>query len=309
MASFINNIHVDEALSNLAVQYKNSEYIAARVFPGVKVNKKSGIYFVYDKANLFNRLSPLTNHNAAVGEASFNVSQADYDCQDFALRRFCSLDEIQQQDAPIDVLADSTETLTNILQLDREMALAALLFNTTTFSGTRLTDLSAGVKWSNPASEPINQILAARDSLIGVPGPYSIVFGLAAWTAFRTHPDVLASIQFAQGGIAVSEEQVKGFFGFEDVIIGEASVNTALPGQTPSYSRVWGDSVLIFKKSNTARVKDTALGYCMISRDLEVTRYPNYAPGVAGGEEVKVGWSYTDEIVCSDAGHLIFDVL
>jgi hypothetical protein len=32
-------------------------------------------------------------------------------------------------------------------------------------------------------------------------------------------------------------------------------------------------------------------------------------PGVAGGEEVKVGWSYVDKVTASDAGHLIYDVL
>jgi len=309
MASFIQNIHVDQALSNLAIQYKNNSFVADRIFPKLKVEKKDGIFFTYDKANNFTRLSPLTSHNGAVGEMTLNVSQTSYQTLDFAGRRFCSADEIAQQDAPIDVVADSVERITQGLLLDREAALKATLFNTSTFTGSALTDLSAGTKWSNDASEPIDQILAGIDSLIGVEGPYCILFGQTAWSAFRTHADVLSAFQLSTGGAMASEEQIKGYFGFEDVIIGTAAINGTVPAVTPTYSRVWGDSVLIFKRSNTAKVKDTALGFCMVSRDMTVQRYPNMAPGVAGGEEVKVGWSYVDQITCSDAGHLIYDVL
>jgi hypothetical protein len=72
---------------------------------------------------------------------------------------------------------------------------------------------------------------------------------------------------------------------------------------------VWGDSVLIFKRNNSLAVKDAALGYCMRFGNMEVNRWTDQTRGARGGEVVKVGWSYTDEITASDAGYLIYNVI
>lgn len=308
MASFASTIHVDQPLSNLAIQYKNAAFVADRVFPQVSVAKKSNKYFIYRKADNFTRISPLTDINAAVGELEYKVTTGDYDCLDFALHQFVSDDTIMNADAPLTPLVDATESITQRLLLDREIALATTLFSSSTFTGSALTDLSAGTKWTNAASEPITQILTAIDSIVGVDGPFCMLMGQAAWRSFRTHPDVLAAFQMSTGGAAASEEQVKGYFGLEDVIIATASYNTANEGATASYSRIWGDSVLIFKRNSGLAIKEASLGACLRFGNFEVQRERDNMRGVRGGENVKVGWSYTDEILASDAAHLIYDV-
>lgn len=308
MASFLSTIHVDQPLSNLAIQYKNADYVADKIFPQVQVNKRSDKYFIYTKSNAFNNISALTQHNADVGELGYSVSTGSYSVLDYALKKFVSRDEIENADMPLSPLIDATENITNALLLDREIKLATTLFSTSTFTGARLTDLSAATKWTSDSSEPIDQIFSAIDSIIGVEGPLCIMFGNDAWTSFRTHADVLSAIQFTQGGVAVTEQQVKDFFGLEDVVIGKASKNTANPGQTASYSRVWGDSVLIFKRNSQLKVKDAALGNCLRFGNMETQRWNDLSLGARGGEYVKVGWSYTDEITATDAGHLIYDV-
>lgn len=308
MASLISQTHVDQPLSNLSVAYKNANFVADRIFPQISVNKKSNTYFIKRKQDAFQLVSPLTDHNSAVRELKFQYTSGSYDCLDYALMDFVSDDIILNADAPLQPLVDTTENLTDALLLARERALATKLFSTSQFTGSQLTDLSAGTKWTNAASEPLTQILNGVDSMIGIDGPFCILFGNDAWRSFRTHPDVLATFQLSIGGAFATEQMVKEHFGFEDVIIAGASYNTANEGQTASYARVWSDSVLIFKRNNNASIGTTALGNCLRFGNLEVRRQRDEMTGVRGGENVKVGWTYEDKILASDAGHLIYDV-
>ena len=48
------NVHIDRALTNLAVMYANREYIADKVFPVVTVGKKSDKFFKFKPETMFN---------------------------------------------------------------------------------------------------------------------------------------------------------------------------------------------------------------------------------------------------------------
>ena len=43
------DVHIDAALSNMAVSYKNGNYIAEDIFPSVPVTKQSDKYYVWTK--------------------------------------------------------------------------------------------------------------------------------------------------------------------------------------------------------------------------------------------------------------------
>ena len=43
-------LHVNQLLSNVSVQYKNDEYIWDKVFPQIPVTKDTDLYRVYDRA-------------------------------------------------------------------------------------------------------------------------------------------------------------------------------------------------------------------------------------------------------------------
>lgn len=48
------NVHKDQILTNISVQYRNADYVGTELMPIVPVKKKSDIYYVYDsKADRF----------------------------------------------------------------------------------------------------------------------------------------------------------------------------------------------------------------------------------------------------------------
>ena len=44
-------VHVDQALTEVSVAYRNTQYVADSVFPVVPVSKQSNKYFIYSKDN------------------------------------------------------------------------------------------------------------------------------------------------------------------------------------------------------------------------------------------------------------------
>jgi hypothetical protein len=300
------SVHVDSALSNIAIQYKNNQFIADRILPVITVNKRSDSYYKFTKSDTFTRVMPLTGPKAEVTEADYTLTTGSYDVLDYALKGFVSYTDMKNADAPLDLLADETEHLTNLLYLHREKMVADVVFASATYdSANKATPTT---KWGNASATPIAQIITAQNALVGIQGPYCAAFGNKAWELFRQHPDVLGAFQPTSPGVVATQQQVANFFGFEEVLVGDAFYNSALPGATASYSRIWDDHVLIFKRNTSARVKDVSLGHVFQCGALDVQRWEDLSKGPNGGEWVKAGWSYDIVTTASDAGYLIYDV-
>ena len=48
-----NDVHLNAALTNISIAYKNPSYIAEQVFPVVRVQKQSDYYFIFDAGAWF----------------------------------------------------------------------------------------------------------------------------------------------------------------------------------------------------------------------------------------------------------------
>ena len=83
-------LHVNQLLSNVSVQYKNSEYIWDKVFPQVSVSKDSDLYRVYER----NFKIPDTKRapKGVAREFGFDVSTASYMLEQHALKEYVGVD-------------------------------------------------------------------------------------------------------------------------------------------------------------------------------------------------------------------------
>jgi hypothetical protein len=300
------SVHIDSALSNVSVQYKNPAYIADKILPIVQVNKRSDKFFKYDKADGFTRINPLVGPKSRATEADFGITTDNYSVLDYALQGFVSYADMRNADAPLDLLADETEHLTNLLLLNLEKQVADVVFA----SGTYATANKAtpGTKWTSSSSTPIASMITGINAIVGVNGPFTCAMGNKAWELFRQHPDVLAAIQPTAQAVVASQQQVASFFGFDEVLVGDAFVNTALPGATASYSRIWGDAVLIFKRNSGLRIREASLGQIFQFGQRQTLRWEDLSLGPDGGEWVKASMSYDVKLTASDAAYLLYDV-
>ena len=296
------DVVVDPALSNVSIKYMNDTFIADVIFPMVKVAKQTGKYYVYDKSNLrINKTARAAGSGA--NEVDFGLSLSTFSCDDHALKEFVA-DEIQDQaEAALNPLIDTTETVTEMLLLDREQNLANLI--TSTSNMTSNTTLSGTAQWSDYSnSDPIGDVRTARTTVHQntFKKPNTIIMGKQVFDMLIEHPQIIERIKYSQLGV-VSPELMARVFQVEKILVGEAGSNTAKEGQTDSMSYVWGKHAIVAFIAPQVRLKQATLGYTFTYSTRIVKRWRDED---REGTYVRVGNdNYSQNIVAVGAGYLV----
>ena len=241
---------VNPTLTAIAIGYKNRDIdlIADRVLPRIGRTGKKFKYTVYPMVDAFTVPNTRVARRAAPTQVDFGGTEVNDECVDYALDDMLPNDEIIAWDEMpkplsgglVSPLAKSTSLLSGLLMLDREIRVANLVFNATTYPAANRTTLSGTSQWSDfTNSNPVDAILNALD--LPIVRPNVLVFGQATWTKLRQHPRMVTAIlgQQVNAG-AVTREQVAAFFEVREVVVGAGFVNSARKGQAVTMSRVWG---------------------------------------------------------------------
>lgn len=296
------DVVIDPALSQVSIKYTNDSFIADQIFPVIKVSKQTGKYYVYDKANL-----RVNKSNRAAGsganEVDHGLSTASFSCDDHALKEFVA-DEIQDQaDAALNPLIDATETVTEMLMLDREQTLATMLADTAQV--TQNTTLSGTSQWSDyNNSSPIADVRTARQTIHAATfkKPNTLILGKPVFDMLVEHPEIIERIKYSQLGV-VTAELLARLFQVEKVLVGEAGSNTAAEGQTDSLAYVWGKHAWVAHVAPRVGLKTLTFGATFTYSNRSVKRWRDED---REGTYVRIGQdNYVQKIIAVGAGYLI----
>lgn len=299
----VGSVHIDRALTNVAVQYQNNEFIADAVMPIVRVSKKSDKYFKFKPETMFNVAAvDVVGAESMPGRPAAGLdAPGTFSCTDRALMDFISVDEELNADAPLQPRIDVTEILSNYLMLAREKRVADIIFGSANY-GSNTAALSGGDQWNQSTSDPVANILyAIKTPLVK---PNTMVIGWEAYDALRTNPKVLqfvlsrASTGAGATPLMVDEATLAAMFRLDRVIVGEAKYNTAAEGAAASTSYLWGKFCALIRVEPSPSPRRTqTFGYTMRFGAMETSTFYEGKPGRAGGTYVKVAHSDADEVV------------
>ena len=299
----VGSVHIDRALTNVAVQYQNNEFIADSVMPVIRVAKKSDKYFKFKPETMFNVAAvDVVGAESMPGRPAAGLdTPGTFSCTDRALMDFISTDEELNADVPLQPRIDVTEILTNYLGLAREIRVAGVAFNASNY-GSNTAALSGADRWDTSTSDPVAKIFAAiRAPLVK---PNTMVIGWEAYDALRTNDAikqfVLSRASTLNGAtpLMVDEAALAAMFRLNRVIVGEAKYNAAAEGAAASFSYVWGKSCALIRVEPSPSPRRTqTFGYTMRFGAMETSTFYEGKPGRAGGTYVKVAHSDADEIV------------
>ena len=105
-------VHIDAALTNVAVVYKNPAFIADLIAPPVLVRKQSDKYFIFDAGREAMRPTPDRRAPGAVAnEVDFSLSTDTYYCDGHALTSPITDEERENADPVIQPALDRTQSL------------------------------------------------------------------------------------------------------------------------------------------------------------------------------------------------------
>ena len=272
MFESLSDVYVDVPLSNISIKYTNDNFIADKVFPILKVGKMTGLYYVYDKANLRPDISDRSLGAPSAETGQGMTTKGTYICTDHALHAWVPFQIQEQADVALNPLIDETEALTEKLMISKEKALATII--TSGSNITQYTALSSTSQWSDYSnSDPIGDIRTARITIhkATFKRPNTIVMGKEVFDALCDHPQIIERIKYSQLGV-VTEELMARVFNVDQILVGDAGYNSANEGQNDSLSYIWGKNAIVCYIAPTIRLKEVTLGHTVTYGVRQVLR-------------------------------------
>lgn len=295
-------LHVNQLLSNVSVQYKNSEYIWDKVFPQVSVQKDSDLYRIYER----NFKIPETKRapKGVAREFGFDVSTATYMLEQHALKEYIGVDEQENYDQE-NLKADATEYLTDAIYRRIEKSVADL-FTTTNFSQNVSLAAAAQFSANTTVSNPIPVFDTGASVIIANSGkvPNFGIIPRDAFVAIKNHVSVLDRVKYTSS--EVSKEMVGALLGIPELHIPVAIQDTAAEGLAATMSNFYGDISFIGWKPASAGRKTPSVGYTFIK---DAPRVRTWFDDERNADAVEVEIKFQPKVVASLCGYLINDCL
>lgn len=293
-------------LTAIAISYRNDDVslIADEVLPRTPTARKFS-FKTYDDAQSF------TVPNTLVGRRGTpNVIEMTGSDQERAVNAYAidvPVDNVTYEEGlkeKVNYRGQAIELATDIVALDREIRVAALVTDPTNYYADLKTALSGSDVFSNPLSDPVGLIEHYLNECWMKPN--QLTFSHEAWMAFRKHPKVVKSAHANSGDEGrATRKQVAELLEVKRIIVGDSRVNVKRPGKEAELTRTWGDSVsgqYINKAAST--VGGVTFGFTAVhGKKVAGTLKANM--GLRGGVYCRSGEEVSEEIVAWRTGFLI----
>ena len=301
---------IDTRLTGISLAYMNRTLIADQVLPRVAVGNQSFKWLNHTKADRFTIPNTIVGRNGRPNEVEFSASETAGVTFDYGLDDVVPNDDIASAPEGYDPLGRAVEGLTDLIALDREARVAALVFDPATYPvGNKDTNTGTD-QWDDAGSNPVEQLL----DVLAMPlmRPNTMVMSQKVFDKLRTNAKVVKSIQ-ANGtdtGI-ISRQALASLFEVQNILVGEAFVNTAKPGQTAVYARAWGNhcALLHINPLSNTRSPQMTFGYTAQWQGRIAGQMSEPQTGLRGAIRVRVGESVNEIIAAADCGYLIEDAI
>lgn len=265
---------IDPVLTNLAVGYKQAEFVGEKIMPVVFTDKEGLQVPTFGKGSFVEY-----DTERAVGAAS-NVITLDVpnylpvvlEEHDLA----AGVDYREEAESLFDEQAKATRRVTSGVQLRQEIETATLLQSKAAYESGHYKDLSAATKWSVDTADPVKDVADAKEVVRAACGvrPNVLVLGAAVAHKLAYHP-ALQNVLGSNERKLITPELMKIIFDVDEVIIGNA---VATPAPNKQTKDVWGNfAALIVRPKVVATGNDEgepAFGYTFRRKGMPlVDRY------------------------------------
>ena len=260
------DVHIDSALSEIAIAYKNKSFIAEQVFPLVTVDKQSDKYYVWDKGSWLTNQVELRTPGDTYPEGRMKLSSDEYFADIYHLGYGIPWEKKKNADVAINLERSGTNWLAHQFALNREIQIAADVFVTAVWdtNPTVGTDFVAWDDFDN--SDPPDVVDTYKDTVLQNTGvePNTLVIGKQVFSKLRRNPILLDMFKYTGKGI-LNEQQVAEALDIERLIVGKAVQRTSLEGaSSATQAFVWGKNALLLYVAPAPAIDEPSAGYTFV---------------------------------------------
>lgn len=297
-------------LTAIAIGYKNRDVdlIADQVLPRIGKGSKKFSYTRYTAADAYTLPNTRVGRKSDPTMVDFGGVLVNDECVDWGLDDLVPNDEQEAWETSsksagvVSPLSKSTSLLTGLIQLDREVRVAGMVFNPANYIPAQQVTLSGTSQWSDFAnSNPVSAIMAGLDTMLVRAN--TLTFGQQTWTQLRQHPRIVQAI-FGSATTAgvVTRAQLAELFEVKNILVGAGFVNTARRGQAAAYGRVWGKHCsALFISPDASDADQPTFGFTAGFGDKIAGTMPS-SKGLRGGQVIRVGESVKEVIAAQECG-------
>lgn len=312
------SVHVNAILTNASVAYiqNRSHFIASRVFPIVRVPKKSDVYFVYTKNDWFRDEAQQRGSSQESAGGGYNVSTDNYQCDVFAFHKDVDHLTLNNADIPLNPARDATEFVTQRLLLRQEIQWAADYFVTGVW-GTSTTPANLWSDYTN--SDPIGDVETGKRTILLNTGfmPNKLTLGYDTWIKLKNHPDIVDRIKYSAGPSApaiVTQQTVAQLFEVEEVLVAMAIKATNVEGETAAMAFVQGKHALLTYSPPAPSLLTPSAGYIFawdgVSQGLgETIGISDFDLPAIKSRRYEGEIAFDDKLVATDLGYMFVSVV
>jgi len=303
------DMHIDVPLSNLAIQLgSGGGFVADIVFPVLSVQKESDKYYIFEREEISDDVQTLRADGAEADEIEWSTTTDTYSAEEYALRHLVTRRSLENADSPLRPKQTATRKLLGKIRLGIEKRINALINNTTTFENA-----SPSTKWDDTSPTIEKDVDDGKLAFVKQCGhePTHIIIPKDVSKVVKRDSTVRELVKYTQSNLLVNGDLPPTLWNMKVVIPG-ALQNEAAPGLTESIDFIWDDDNVILAYVDPNPALDVcSLGYQFRKAqegklDIVVTTYlvPNRK-----GEMVEVSVINDEEIVCTECGYILNNVL
>lgn len=257
------DLHVDQLLSQIALNYRPEGMIADQIFPIVPVMKESDSYPVFNRGEAFAIEKTTRSRGSEANRVTRSVSSAQYIVKNYALAQDTPIEDRANMDAAwqFELEAGAVRYLQDKLMLDwdrRSLSLAVSNVATTFLTG------SSWVAGTN-AGDPVSIIWQMMEQVKATTAkkPNSLIFGWQAWNYLRRNVNIRNFVNGLNNGQgAVTRAGVQNAFEVERLLVAEAFYNPRNENQTAAFSTTFPrDAVMAYYAPLSPSREQPSFGY------------------------------------------------
>lgn len=321
------DVHVNANLTNVSIAYMQSarNFIADRVFPILPVAKQSDLVLGYSRADWNRDEMRQRAPGTEAATASFGTYELNYFAKVWALGHDIADATRANADSIFSMDRDTTNFLTMKAMIRKELLFASVALAPGIWANNRAGVAAAPVagvsvlKWSEPASTPIEDIRTAKREVLGVTGfePNKLTLSKDAYDILVDHPDIIDRVKYGQtpGSPAkVNEQALASVFELEEVIVSKAIRNSAKEGAAEQSAFINVGKALLTYTTPAPSVMMPSAGYTFswngwMGASPQGFRMKKFRVELRESDRVEVQAAFEQKVMGADLGFLFNDIV
>jgi hypothetical protein len=300
----MHDVHLQAALSQISIGYRNESYIADQVFPIVPVAKQSDYYFIFNKGQWFRDIAAKRSPGTRAQRADYSITTASYICLNYALAKQVPDEVRENADNPLRPDVEATEFVTDALMRSYENRVATIITTCANWASAS----TPGTVWSSDTSDPLGDIDIAVDAVIKLTGrmPNTGIMSWGVWKELKNHPDLLDRVKYTRPGAQPQPGDLAGWFGLDKVLVSHALVDSSVEDATSSLAYIWGSMFWVGYVAPNAALMVPSAGYTLEWMNRETRRFRE---DQERADVIEVSEWRDEVITASDAGGGFYGVV